>query len=311
VPALAAPRSPVLRFRSPADRVEVDLDRQVLYVVHDGRIARILPVSSGNGETYRQKDGSTARALTPIGTYRVQRRIVGVRNADLGTLYDPQYFYRGWAIHGSNSVPAVPASHGCVRVTRADAKYLLGAIGVGTTVHLYGGRHVFSAGSPAPGRAPRPVTPRRGRLGPRPAEGSRSGEGHGAERVVRDDDVARPGGGPDARHPVAAQQPEGLSDASGRRSLEGHEQPLGRARTDPPLHVGGGERLELPPLARVLVEHRLHLAPAHLAADHPLADLDDEVLVALLHDRSCLSGGRVAARASMRPGGPTSRALAR
>ena len=149
--ALAAPRSPVLRHRSPADRVEVDLDRQVLYVVDDGRITRILPVSSGNGQTYRQKDGSTARALTPVGTYRISRRIVGVRNADLGTLYDPQYFYRGWAIHGSNSVPAGPASHGCVRVTRADATYLLGAIGVGTTVHLYGGRHVFSAGSPAAG----------------------------------------------------------------------------------------------------------------------------------------------------------------
>jgi hypothetical protein len=37
-----------------------------------------------------------------------------VREADLGTLYDPQYFYRGWAIHGSNSVPAVrPATAAC------------------------------------------------------------------------------------------------------------------------------------------------------------------------------------------------------
>ena len=87
------------------------------------------------------------RALTPVGTYRIERRIVGVREAPLGTLYDPHCFHRGWAVHGSNSVPAGPASHGWVRVTRPDAKALLRLIGVGTTVHLYGGQHVFSAGS--------------------------------------------------------------------------------------------------------------------------------------------------------------------
>ncbi|HVM28882.1 MAG TPA: L,D-transpeptidase family protein [Mycobacteriales bacterium] len=149
--ALAAPKAPQLQASAPANRVEVDLTRQVLYVVKGGAVARVLPVSSGNGATYSQKNGSTARALTPTGWYRIERRIVGERHADLGTLYDPQYFYRGWAIHGSNSVPAGPASHGCVRVTRTDAKWLLDAIGVGTSVYLYGGTHVFSAGSSAPG----------------------------------------------------------------------------------------------------------------------------------------------------------------
>ena len=149
--ALDSPRSPVLRTSSPADRVEVDLDRQVLHVVEDGRVVRTMAVSSGNGESYRQEDGTRARALTPVGTYRIERRIVGVREADLGTLYDPQYFHRGWAIHGSESVPAWPASHGCVRVSRADARALLRLIDVGTTVHLHGGTHVFSAGSRAAG----------------------------------------------------------------------------------------------------------------------------------------------------------------
>ena len=149
--ALKAPRKPALRGSSPADRVEVDLTKQVLYVVKAGAITRILPVSSGNGETYEQKSGHKAKALTPVGYYKVQRRIEGVREADLGTLYDPQYFYRGWAIHGSNSVPAYPASHGCIRVTRADAKYLLRAISVGMHVYVYGGTHTFTAGSSAPG----------------------------------------------------------------------------------------------------------------------------------------------------------------
>ena len=149
--ALKAPKKPVLKGSSPSNRVEIDLTKQVLYVVKGGAIQRILPISSGNGATYEQKNGSKARALTPTGYYKIQRRIVGERKADLGTLYDPQYFYRGWAIHGSNSVPAVPASHGCVRVTRADAKWLLGAIGNGMSVHLYGGAHTFTAGSGAPG----------------------------------------------------------------------------------------------------------------------------------------------------------------
>jgi lipoprotein-anchoring transpeptidase ErfK/SrfK len=149
--ALKAPKSPTLKASSPSERVEVDLTKQVLYVVKNGAITRILPVSSGNGETYRQKSGRTAKALSPVGWYTIQRRIVGVREADLGTLYDPQYFYRGWAIHGSNSVPPWPASHGCIRVTRSDAKYLLGALHVGMSVYVYGGRYTFTAGSSAPG----------------------------------------------------------------------------------------------------------------------------------------------------------------
>jgi peptidoglycan hydrolase-like protein with peptidoglycan-binding domain len=149
--ALKAPRTPKLKASSPADRVEVDLTKQVLYVVKNGAIARILPVSSGNGSTYLQKNGHKAKALSPVGWYTIQRRILGAHVADLGTLYDPQYFYRGWAIHGSNSVPAYPASHGCIRVTRADAKYLLTAIAVGTSVYVYGGSYTFTAGSSAPG----------------------------------------------------------------------------------------------------------------------------------------------------------------
>jgi peptidoglycan hydrolase-like protein with peptidoglycan-binding domain len=149
--ALKAPRKPVLKGTGGGTRVEVDLTKQVLYVVTDGAVSRILPVSSGSGKHYLTKSGATATALSPVGYYTIERRIVGERKADLGTLYDPQYFYRGWAIHGSNSVPAYPASHGCIRVTRTDAKFLLKAISVGTRVYVYGGSYTFSAGSSAPG----------------------------------------------------------------------------------------------------------------------------------------------------------------
>ena len=150
--ALKAPKPlPHLRETAPGTRVEVDLTKQVLYLVKDNHITRVLPVSSGSGEHYDTKSGHRATALTPVGHYVIQRRIIGVRKADLGTLYDPQYFYKGWAIHGSGSVPGYPASHGCIRVSRANGTWLLGQIGVGTHVYVYGGTHTFPAGSSAPG----------------------------------------------------------------------------------------------------------------------------------------------------------------
>jgi len=148
--ALVNPRIPQLRG-GPANRIEIDLSTQVMYLVEGGALMRVLPVSSGSGRAYQLKGGGTARSLTPVGWFKIQRRIRGERKADLGILYDPMYFYRGWAIHGSNSVPAYPASHGCVRVTRADAIWLFNRVPNGMPVYLYGGAHTFTAGSDAAG----------------------------------------------------------------------------------------------------------------------------------------------------------------
>jgi lipoprotein-anchoring transpeptidase ErfK/SrfK len=141
--ALESPAAPELRGGA-ATRIEVDLGRQLAHVVRDGTRVVTLHVSSGNGETYRSSSGGTAQARTPVGTFRIERRIHGERHAALGVLYDPLYFHGGYAIHGSNSVPAYPASHGCVRVTRADARWLITNVADGTPVELYGGTHVFT-----------------------------------------------------------------------------------------------------------------------------------------------------------------------
>lgn len=143
--ALAEPQTPSLQGGAD-DRIEVDLDRQVLYFVQDGAVDRIMPISSGDGASYATADGGTAQSLTPVGTYQVERRISGKREAELGTLYDPLYFHKGWAIHGSNSVPAYPASHGCIRVTRADALWLFERAPDGIEVVLHGGTHTFARG---------------------------------------------------------------------------------------------------------------------------------------------------------------------
>jgi lipoprotein-anchoring transpeptidase ErfK/SrfK len=125
----------------------LDLDRQVLHLVENGERIVTMKVSSGNGGTYTRADGSTGRSNTPVGEFVIERRIAGVRESSsgLGTLFDPMYFRGGYAIHGSNSVPAGPASHGCVRVSRADAVWLFQRVPNGTPVHVYGGQHTFAA----------------------------------------------------------------------------------------------------------------------------------------------------------------------
>ncbi|HSJ28233.1 MAG TPA: L,D-transpeptidase family protein [Acidimicrobiia bacterium] len=120
------------------DRVEVDLDRQVLFLVFDNEVESILPISSGNGEVYRGRAGRFVRANTPEGSYVFGRRIDGWRISYLGGLYRPFYFLGGYAIHGSYNVPPYPDSHGCVRVELHDMDYLVTRLQIGMPVHLYG-----------------------------------------------------------------------------------------------------------------------------------------------------------------------------
>lgn len=136
---LAAMRSasrPQPRFTGET-HVEVDIPRQVLFLVNEnGVVTRILPVSSGNEKKYYQ-DGKWQIAHTVRGNFKIIRKIKGVRKAPLGSLYNPNYFHGGWAIHGSNSVPAYPASHGCVRIPRFADKAFSDMIWVGMRVYVY------------------------------------------------------------------------------------------------------------------------------------------------------------------------------
>jgi peptidoglycan hydrolase-like protein with peptidoglycan-binding domain len=119
--------------------IEIDLDRQVLFVVQGGQVQWAINTSTGNGEAYQSSSGGTAIAATPPGQFQVQREIDGLREAPLGTLYRPKYFNGGIAVHGSGSIPANPASHGCARVTNAamDMMWSSGAANIGSSVWVY------------------------------------------------------------------------------------------------------------------------------------------------------------------------------
>jgi peptidoglycan hydrolase-like protein with peptidoglycan-binding domain len=119
--------------------LEIDLDRQVLFVVEGGAVHWAINTSTGNGEAYTSSSGGSAVAATPPGQFQIRREIDGLREAPLGTLYRPKYFNGGIAIHGSGSIPAQPASHGCARVTNSamDMLWATGVAVIGTPVWVY------------------------------------------------------------------------------------------------------------------------------------------------------------------------------
>jgi peptidoglycan hydrolase-like protein with peptidoglycan-binding domain len=124
-------------------RVEVDLDRQVLFLYEGDQLAVILNASTGSGERFCS-EGWCRRAVTPTGSYTVSEQRRGWEHGPLGWLYNSQYFNGGIAIHGSTSVPAHPASHGCVRISMSAAEWFPSRVSVGTPVY------VVAAGEPVP-----------------------------------------------------------------------------------------------------------------------------------------------------------------
>jgi L,D-transpeptidase catalytic domain len=113
------------RVRYPHDgrHVEADLTRQVLALIEGDKVRRIYHTSSG-----------TPATPTVLGRYRVYRKSPGT-NAN--AMVHSSYFIRGYAIHGYASVPAYPASHGCLRVPIPDAWSIYRWVRMGDVVRVY------------------------------------------------------------------------------------------------------------------------------------------------------------------------------
>jgi peptidoglycan hydrolase-like protein with peptidoglycan-binding domain len=121
----------------PAPRIEVDVSRQIAFLITGDGATRIINVSSGNEQRYARPQGGTGVARTPRGSFEIERRIDGLREAPLGRMYRPLYFKGGFALHGSSNVPGYPASHGCVRTTNPDQDFVFETFANGTPVEVY------------------------------------------------------------------------------------------------------------------------------------------------------------------------------
>jgi len=141
--ALAAPAAvvtPLVPDGGP-DRVEVDLQRQLLFLYKGGDLRLISHVSTGNNESYCVEGSCNNKAVTPVGAFRFSWRYKGWRQSRLGKLYNPVYFTSsGVAIHGALSVPTYPASHGCVRIPMHIAEYFPSLVRSGDPVYVTDGR---------------------------------------------------------------------------------------------------------------------------------------------------------------------------
>jgi cell wall hydrolase len=136
VEALRAAARPEAKYTGNA-HVEIDLQRQVLFIVNDeGVVTHIVPVCTGNEKTYVDH-GEVHRAHTPRGTFKVLRKIKGIRISSLGLLYYPNYIHAGIAIHGSGAMKAYPDSHGCIRIPMFVAKELSRLLPVGMEVIVF------------------------------------------------------------------------------------------------------------------------------------------------------------------------------
>lgn len=118
--ALDAASIPAPRYGG--DHVEVSKERQVLFVVRNGEVALIVPVSTG------------ATGNTPVGVWHVYSRVPGYNASEM---YYSSFFVGAFAIHGYHSVPPYPASHGCVRIPLWVAPRVYSLIDYGTTVFIY------------------------------------------------------------------------------------------------------------------------------------------------------------------------------
>jgi hypothetical protein len=118
--------------------LEVDLSRRRLVAHHKGRRAFSMPVAIG-----------TAATPTPTGRFGVTDRL-RMSGTTYGccalalTGHQPN-IAQGWgggtrlAIHGTPDEGSVgaPASHGCLRASATGMRRLMGAIPLGTTVHIH------------------------------------------------------------------------------------------------------------------------------------------------------------------------------
>ncbi len=122
------------------DRLEVDIGRQVMFLFKDGVVTEIVPISSGGTyKYYSVRQGAWVWAGTPRGDYTLFRHSLGWQCDPLTgwCIYNAWNFTPYYALHGYLSVPAYPASHGCVRIPTWESDYLEDHLYLGLPIHLW------------------------------------------------------------------------------------------------------------------------------------------------------------------------------
>lgn len=136
---LPRPRIP-MRGRMEPDRVEVDIGNQLIYLIQDHQVTAIVPTSTGGSYVYwSERQQANVAAGTPRGDFEFFRFDPGWR-CDPVTgwcVYNYWAFTTYYGLHGYLSVPAYPASHGCVRLHTWNSDWLSEQFYIGMPIHIW------------------------------------------------------------------------------------------------------------------------------------------------------------------------------
>jgi hypothetical protein len=112
-----------VRHPGAGEHVEAPLSKQVLVFAKGDKPFAIYPISSGKSST-----------PTVTGHYEFIRQEPGYNSHGM---YYSFYFYGGYAVHGYESVPDYPASHGCLRTFIADQPEIYERIFFGEDIWIW------------------------------------------------------------------------------------------------------------------------------------------------------------------------------
>jgi len=112
-----------VRHPGAGEHVEAPLSKQVLVFAKGDKPFAIYPISSGKSST-----------PTVTGHFEFIRQEPGYNSHGL---YYSFYFYGGYAVHGYESVPDYPASHGCLRTFIADQPEIYERIFFGEDIFIW------------------------------------------------------------------------------------------------------------------------------------------------------------------------------
>ena len=144
--------------------IVVSLEDRKLALVEDGKVIKTYPVAVGKPST-----------PSPVGSFTIERRVANPTYSHDGRVVPPGpnnpvgtrwmgLSIHGYGIHGTNVPGSIgkAASHGCIRMAKADLEELYPMVAEGDTVELVGQRNEETAqlfgGNEAPHPANQPTT---------------------------------------------------------------------------------------------------------------------------------------------------------
>jgi len=127
--------------------IVVSLEDRKLALVEDGQVKKVYSVAVGKPST-----------PSPVGTFTIARRVANPTYHHNGKTVLPGpgnpvgtrwmgLSKHGYGIHGTNEPKSIgkAASHGCIRMSRADLEEFYALVAVGDTVELVGERNQETA----------------------------------------------------------------------------------------------------------------------------------------------------------------------